>query len=136
MGILSTLRQSTQCPPSGVHAYIDTPDFEYDTWLRYLSANDLAIGSVKNLTKPPKVAIIGGGVSGLCAAYELSRAGCVVEVFEAASEVGGRCASYVFDPSSTDIAELGAMRFPPTQFILSFYLESLGLVLGGLLQLA
>ncbi len=46
--------------------YIDTPDFAYDQWLSYLGQNP--IGTVAG---SPLVAIIGGGVSGLCAAYEL-----------------------------------------------------------------
>jgi tryptophan 2-monooxygenase len=116
--------------PTGSWPYIDTPDFSYDQWLIYLNANgQLPIGTVANA---PTVAIVGAGVSGLCAAYELSRAGCAVTVFEQATEVGGRCASYLFAKGSTDLAELGSMRFPPSEFILDYYLKNLGLVSGGL----
>ena len=53
-------------------------------------------------TRPLKVAVIGGGVSGLTAARELTAAGAAVTVFERADEVGGKAASveiggHVFD---------------------------------------
>ena len=140
MAVLKTLRTATQCPPSGVHPYIDTPDFTYAGsapggapvgWLDHLLANnDQPIGTV---TGNPLVAVIGGGISGLCAGYELIRAGCGVVVFEQGGDVGGRCASQALGVN--DIAEMGSMRFPPTEFILDFYLKKLGLVPGGLCNL-
>ena len=132
MAILTTLRGASTCPPSGLHPYIDTPDFAYDQWLAYLDQKQRPIGAVSGA---PKVAVIGGGVSGLCAAFELLRAGCVVSVFEQASEVGGRCASERFSPTASDVAEMGSMRFPPTEFILDHYLKTLGIVPGGLCSL-
>jgi|HubBroStandDraft_3_1064219.scaffolds.fasta_scaffold02667_3 tryptophan 2-monooxygenase len=116
------------------YAYIDTPNFAYDQWLQGLNG-----GPIGTVTGNPSVAIIGAGVSGLCAAYELSqsRAGCVPYVFEQAGEVGGRAASDTFpsDPSGNDIAEMGSMRFPPSEFLLNYYLVQLGLVPGGLSSL-
>jgi tryptophan 2-monooxygenase len=113
------------------YAYIDTPNFAYDQWLQGLNG-----GPIGSVTGNPVVAIIGAGVSGLCAAYELSqsRAGCVPTIFEQASEPGGRAASDTFpsDPSGNDIAEMGSMRFPPSEFLLNYYLVTLGLVPGGL----
>ena len=50
------------------YAYIDTPNFAYDQWLQYLNG-----GPIGSITGNPAIAIIGGGVSGLCAAYELSQ---------------------------------------------------------------
>jgi tryptophan 2-monooxygenase len=132
MSVLSTIRTANACPPSGPHPYIDTPDFAYDKWLAYLDQNRMPIGTV---TGNPTIAIVGGGVSGLCAAYELLRAGCVVSVFEQADQVGGRCASVPFPGGGTDLAELGSMRFPPTEFILDFYLKKFGIVPGGLCSL-
>jgi hypothetical protein len=64
MAILKTLRQTDTCPPSGLHPYIDTPDFSYDQWLWYLHNNGLPIGSASG---SPSVAVIGAGVSGLSA---------------------------------------------------------------------
>lgn len=129
MSVLRTFRSAKASFPAGSWPYIDTPDFSYDQWLTYLYNNGQPIGSVAN---SPTVAVIGAGVSGLCAAYELSRAGCSVSVFEQASEVGGRCASHLFAQGATDIAEMGSMRFPPSEFILDYYLRVLGLVPGGL----
>ena len=51
MAILKTLRQTDTCPPSGLHPYIDTPDFSYDQWLWYLHNNGLPIGSASG--SPP-----------------------------------------------------------------------------------
>jgi len=137
MSILKTLRTtSTYTQP---YPYIDTPDFAYAGvtatqqpagWLDELAAQGLPIGSV---TGSPQVAVIGGGVSGLCAGYELTRAGCAVTVFEQSSEVGGRCASYIFPTG--DIAEMGSMRFPPSEFILDHYLRTLQIVPGGIWSL-
>ena len=43
-----------------------------------------------SITGKPRVAIIGAGLAGLCAAYELAKADYEVEVFEARNRVGGR----------------------------------------------
>jgi tryptophan 2-monooxygenase len=126
------MRSATTCPPSGSHPYIDTPDFAYDQWLSFLDQTKKAIGTV---ARAPAVAIIGGGASGLCAAFELQRAGCAVTVFEQANKVGGRCASDLFGTDTTDIAEMGPMRFPPSEFILDYYLKKLGIVPEGLSNL-
>jgi len=107
------------------HPYIDTPDFSYDGWLAHLQQRSLPVGSV---TGAPRVAIVGAGASGACAAFELARAGCEVTVFDAGDRIGGRCASTPFPDGGPDLAELGAMRFPPSEFTLDFYLRRFGLV--------
>ena len=59
----------------------------------------LAVGSNADAWAAPsrrgsrKVAVIGGGLAGLTAAYDLSRAGIDADVFEASSRLGGRCYS-------------------------------------------
>ncbi len=50
-------------------------------------------GAAQRPAGVPRVAIVGGGLAGLTAAYELSRAGVDAEVFEASSRLGGRCFS-------------------------------------------
>jgi hypothetical protein len=105
----------------------------YDQWLYDLAKQNKPIGSVPSGTA---VAVIGGGVSGLCAALELQKSGCSVTVFEAGEEVGGRCASFKFVNDANDIAELGSMRFPPTEFLMNYYLTTTGLLPpGGLCSL-
>ena len=52
------------------------------------------LGALSAQGKPGRVVIIGGGFSGLAAAYELSRAGYVVTVVEARNRVGGRVLSF------------------------------------------
>jgi renalase len=59
-----------------------------------------------------KVGIIGAGISGLAAAYELTRAGHEVVVWERHDHVGGRIETveidgYVFDTGTTSIAPRG-----------------------------
>jgi monoamine oxidase len=68
--------------------------------------------------------VIGAGVSGLCAAYELKRAGYQVNVLEASSRVGGRVITFrdpVLAPGLH--AEGGAMRIPKDHYLLHRYLE-------------
>jgi len=49
------------------------------------------------VTAPEKIAVVGAGVTGLAAAYDLSRAGRQVTVFEAGSQVGGLAAGFKAD---------------------------------------
>ena len=49
-----------------------------------------------------KIAIVGGGVLGLTLAYRLSAMGHDVEVFEAAPEAGGLCATHDYGPFRWD----------------------------------
>jgi monoamine oxidase len=72
--------------------------------------------------------VIGAGVSGLCAAYELKRAGYKVNVLEASSRVGGRVITFrdpVLAPGLH--AEGGAMRIPQDHYLLHRYLKMFGL---------
>ena len=52
------------------------------------------LGALSAQGKPGRVVVIGGGFSGLAAAYELSRAGYTVTVVEARNRVGGRVLSF------------------------------------------
>jgi acyl-CoA synthetase (AMP-forming)/AMP-acid ligase II/predicted NAD/FAD-dependent oxidoreductase/acyl carrier protein len=58
--------------------------------------------------KPRRVAVIGGGVSGLTAAYELQRLGHQATVFESQSIIGGKIAAVRVDDRVYDIGGQGA----------------------------
>lgn len=76
--------------------------------------------------RPLAVAVLGAGIAGLVAAYELSRLGVQVTVFEGGGRVGGRIWSYRFGDSN-HFVELGAMRIPAGHRCVRHYVEELGL---------
>ena len=53
-------------------------------------------------SRPLRVGLIGGGVSGLTAAYEAVKRGHSAEVFEASPEVGGLASSFDFHGVAVD----------------------------------
>ncbi|WBW98081.1 flavin monoamine oxidase family protein [Oceanirhabdus sp. W0125-5] len=65
-------------------------------------------GKGKNIN----VAVIGGGISGLVAAFELRKLGVDVTLYEASNRYGGRIYTHFFDKERKYAAELGAMRIP------------------------
>lgn len=74
-----------------------------------------------------RVVVVGAGVSGLCAALELKRAGFDVEVLERTHRVGGRVYT-IREPFSDGLwGEAGAMRFPAHHFLVWAYAEKLRL---------
>ena len=77
------------------------------------------------------VAVIGGGLAGLTAAYWLTRVGVGVTVYEARDRVGGRCWS-ARDFEGGQVAEHGG-EFVDTRHVhLSMLAEELGLELDDL----
>ncbi|TWI80722.1 tryptophan 2-monooxygenase precursor [Roseibium hamelinense] len=118
MSILPSLRQSTD--PVKEQSYIDTPDFDYALWLKSWPT----IGQAPEKVGP--IAVIGAGISGLTASYELAKAGYIVHLYEATERVGGRLYSkHVPQDTSPTLVELGAMRFPPTEFLLDHYMQTM-----------
>jgi monoamine oxidase len=100
------------------------PDFPfaYDDYL----AHPAGLGSIPEAAYGTEVAVIGGGLSGIVAAYELMKLGFKPVVYEA-DQIGGRMRSTGFAGRPDILAEMGAMRFPPSSTSLFHYIRSVGL---------
>ncbi|MFD7629725.1 flavin monoamine oxidase family protein [Streptomyces sp. NPDC059851] len=110
-------------PPSPATTML-VPDFpfSYDGWLRHPAG----LGSLPPGRAGTPVAVVGGGMAGLTAAYELMRLGLRPVVYEA-GQLGGRMRSVPFPGDSGCVAEMGAMRFPRSARALFHYIDLLGL---------
>ncbi|MEC3979184.1 flavin monoamine oxidase family protein [Amycolatopsis sp. H20-H5] len=111
--------------PAGRPITMFGPDFPfaYDDYLKHPAG----LGSVPAEAHGTEVAVIGGGLSGVVTAYELMKLGLRPVVYEVA-ELGGRLRSVGFDGCPPDvIAEMGAMRFPPSSTTLFHYIDKTGL---------
>ncbi|MFN3218015.1 MAG: flavin monoamine oxidase family protein [Acidimicrobiales bacterium] len=100
------------------------PDFcfAFDDWL----AHPAGLGTVPDDIAGTEVAVVGAGVAGVVAAYELMRMGLKPVVHEAA-RMGGRLRSQRFGGADDVIAELGGMRFPISSTALFHYIDLVGL---------
>ncbi|RDG38278.1 flavin monoamine oxidase family protein [Streptomyces corynorhini] len=78
---------------------------------------------------PKKVTVLGAGIAGLVAAYELERLGHHVQIIEGSHEIGGRIHTHRFPGNgrSGPTAELGAMRIPAGHRLTMHYIAELGL---------
>lgn len=85
------------------------PDFPfaYDDWI----AHPAGLGAVPDAAHGAPVAVIGAGMAGLVAAYELMKLGLKPVLYEA-GQLGGRLRSQPFEGADGVVAELGAMRIP------------------------
>jgi len=73
--------------------------------------------------KPKKIVIVGAGLAGLAAGYELKRAGHTPIILEAQQRVGGRVYT-LRDPFTEGLyAEVGAMRIPRAHALTMEYIE-------------
>ena len=100
------------------------PDFPFpfDDWI----AHRAGLGSIPAERHGEEVAVIGAGISGLVAAYELMKLGVKPVVYEA-SQMGGRLRSQPFEGAKGVVAELGGMRFPISSSSFYYYVNKLGL---------
>ena len=77
------------------------------------------------MSEPKKIIIVGGGLSGLSAAYTLKKAGYTADIYEAGSTTGGRCANDYTDGYEFFV---GAGSTEPQWKTTFQYLEELGLM--------
>ena len=100
------------------------PDFPFahDDWIRHPSG----LGSIPAESHGASVAVIGAGLSGLVAAYELMKLGLRPILFES-GQLGGRLRSQPFEGADDVVAELGGMRFPVSGTGFYHYADMLGL---------
>jgi tryptophan 2-monooxygenase len=100
------------------------PDFPFafDDWI----GHPLGLGSIPVERHGTEVAIVGAGIAGLIAAYELMKLGFKPVVYEA-SKMGGRLRSQPFEGGDGVVAELGGMRFPASSAAFFHYVHMLGL---------
>lgn len=93
-----------------------------------------AVGRLERRGAAKKVLVVGAGLAGLSAAYELTRAGHDVTVLEARTRAGGRVYT-MREPFSDGLyAEAGAMFIPGTHAHTRGYAEEFGLKLDPFRQ--
>ena len=127
--IARTLRAAPEAAPPPVYwPFVDSM-YDYITFLT--NGNPGQQGppiATAPAGSPPTIGIIGAGAAGIVAAYELLRAGFKPVVFEATDRFGGRNWSQPFDPANPTtggIAEMGAMRVPPSNETFYYYASTL-----------
>jgi lysine 2-monooxygenase len=110
--------------PASAPVTVFGPDFPfpYDDWL----AHPDGLGTLPPQAHGQEVAIVGAGMAGLVAAFELMKLGLKPVVYEA-SRMGGRLRSQAFAGTPGIVAELGGMRFPASSTAFFHYVNLLGL---------
>src|SRR5271170_481780 len=100
------------------------PDFPFpfDDWI----SHPAGLGSIPADHHGAEIAVVGAGISGLVAAYELMKLGVKPVVYEA-SRIGGRLRSQAFEGAEGMVADLGGMRFPVSSTSFYHYVDMLGL---------
>lgn len=112
----------------GAQRVVDTFTNDYATLVR---DNPLPFADLDATQRQKQVAIVGAGICGITALYELVRAGLQPKIFDGRSEIGGRLYSQSFGPEVAYQAEMGAMRFPDTSKLLWHYLNQSIVAEGG-----
>ncbi len=103
------------------------PDNPFD--YTALISNPNGIGRIPDKKKGVKIAIIGAGCAGLCAAWELMKIGLHPIIYESdksldnTPRIGGRAYTWRFPGDPKALAELGAMRIPPVHKTITGYMD-------------
>lgn len=119
--------------------YPDMPSFSYPGMLeRELSNSAISPftssgGAFWTSSNRPRIAVVGGGMSGLLCAWQLRKLGASVDLYEAspapngsptAPQGAGRIRPVtILQGNAGTRAELGAMRFPDTSYLFWHYLR-------------
>jgi tryptophan 2-monooxygenase len=129
--IPSKIPNGTASKSASSSPFVPWPNLDdlYD-YIAYMQSNP-TLGSAPAATPEAPVVIIGAGAAGMVAAYELLKAGIVPLVLEASDRIGGRNWSRTFADDPNAIAEMGAMRFPPSGEVLFQYFKEFNIALGG-----
>ncbi|MEU9032915.1 NAD(P)/FAD-dependent oxidoreductase [Streptomyces sp. NPDC048383] len=112
----------TSASPAPTTMLVPDFPFSYDGWLDHPAG----LGSLPPGRAGTPVAVVGGGMAGLTAAYELMRLGLRPVVYEV-DQLGGRMRSVAFPEQPDCVAEMGAMRFPRSARALFHYIDLLDL---------
>ncbi|BBF99066.1 MULTISPECIES: flavin monoamine oxidase family protein [Pseudonocardia] len=108
--------------PRPVTAFGPDFPFPFDDWI----SHPAGLGRIPADRLGTEVAVVGAGIAGLVAAYELMRLGLRPVVYEP-SHLGGRLRSQPFEGADGIVAELGGMRFPISSTAFHHYVDLLGL---------
>ncbi|MFF4324787.1 flavin monoamine oxidase family protein [Streptomyces sp. NPDC001568] len=112
----------TSASPAPTTMLVPDFPFSYDGWL----GHPAGLGSLPPGRAGTPVAVVGGGMAGLTAGYELMRLGLRPVVYEV-DQLGGRMRSVPFPGQPDCVAEMGAMRFPRSARALFHYIDLLDL---------
>lgn len=113
------------------------PKFSIDNLYSHKHLIEDHIGELPKHQHGTEIAIIGAGISGLIAAYELKKCGLTPVIYEATHRVGGRLYSKHFSFSDSKkakpiYAELGAMRMPKCSELFYYYLSKFRIKAGNI----
>ena len=112
----------TPAPAAAVTQFGPDFPFAFDDWI----AHPAGLGQLPAQHHGAEVAIVGAGMAGMVAAYELMKLGFKPVLYEA-SRMGGRLRSQRFEGTRDVVAELGGMRFPVSGTAFFHYVNLLGL---------
>lgn len=98
---------------------------DYENIIKLLSPPpDIIHYSSPGEFKGVKIGIIGGGLAGLSAAFELRKLGANITIFEASEDrIGGRVYTYYFDKERKFYGEMGPLRIPISHETTWFYIN-------------
>ncbi len=122
MSVLHPPTEETEAARRAITCFGPDFPFPFDDWIR----NPAGLGTLPPEQLGQEVAIVGGGIAGIVAAYELMKLGLRPVLYES-GRLGGRLRSEPFEGNSGIIAELGGMRFPTSSVCFYHYLDLVGL---------